>query len=577
MSSKSTIISRVRANISEATSSIYFLFPFFITLNLFTYTDRGIIPGASREFSTFAANANDSIAFIQRNPDAGIGILQAGFILGYSIAIIICGHLVHFIPWKRLTLTGFGLWILAVFGSALAHAMESYTMLFVARMLTGVSEASFQVIAPPMIQDRGGERSGLWLSLFLSAMPLGMSLGYVLGSQVANNHNLLWPWAFYIEGFIAIPVFLLGFLITDDKNGGVFAPTTSTTIATDSTDTQNQSGEGTENRNIRIQEDTSFIQEIKVCLSSKTLVAIIAAQSICIAIFAVLTTFGGAFLLALGLFESETQGASLFSITAALAGLVGTPMGGLVVDKILSKHKQNDLHDANNDTSNGGNESDEEKDKQIQNLRQLTSLLPVTTGIVATGIVVCYPTLLFNHPGPFLAFLFCGFIFLFAAQSGITMSIMLSVRGSHRSNALAFSTLMAHAFGDVPSPIIFGYIKDKLAPNCVVDSEGEFLDIDLCKSEHFGVRSTIGLAYAWITLSIVFFILARRMAKKELFMLEMGSDYYLHELEQKKEVELMEKREILENSLFPVKKPDNDDNDFDGLKDIKLEKEYEII
>jgi len=416
-----------------------------------------------------------------------------------------------------------------------------------------VSEASFQVIAPPMIQDRGGKRSGLWLSLFLSAMPLGMSMGYVLGSQVANNHNLGWPWAFYIEGFIAIPVFFLGFLITDDKNGGIFAPT-----STIQKKENNQDGENDGNTNAGTHGGTSFMQEIKVCLSSKTLISIIAAQSICIAIFSVLTTFGGAFLLALGLFESETQGASLFSITAALAGFLGTPMGGIVVDKVLSKHKENEV--LNNDESINENDEEMDKLKQIHNLRQLSSLLPVTTWIVVAGIVVCYPTLFFDHPAPFLAFLFCGFVFLFAAQSGITMSIMLSVPGSHRSNALAFATLMAHAFGDVPSPIVFGYIKDKLAPHCVIDSEGDFLDFEKCQSEHFGVRSTIALAYAWITLSIIFFTLARRLAMKELQMLEMGTaDYHVQLVERRK----VEKRQILQNSLFPVKKPDKDDEDVD--------------
>jgi len=76
MNVKATVLSRVPSELlSKGSSSNYLIFPFFIILNLFTYTDRGIIPGASREFSSFAANANDTPDFLGNNPDAGLGIL----------------------------------------------------------------------------------------------------------------------------------------------------------------------------------------------------------------------------------------------------------------------------------------------------------------------------------------------------------------------------------------------------------------------------------------------------------------------------------------------------------------------
>lgn len=583
-SSKATTTATIRSRLESScsclprgTDSNYLLFPLFILLNFFTYTDRGIIPGASREFSSFSANASDTTLFIIRNPDAGLGILQAGFILGYSVAITICGHLVHSVPWKKMTMLGFAVWICAVFLSALSYSFDSYFVLFVARVLTGVSEASFQVIAPPMFQDRGGERAGFWLSLFLSAMPLGMAAGFVLGSQVANS-ALGWHWAFWLEGLIALPVLFVGIcFVKDEKNGGVFAPHDPTPVNV------------VEEDGTPATTKLSFWDEIKVCVQSKSLVAIIAAQSICIAIFAVLSTFGGAFLLALGIFESETKGATSFATAAAIGGALGTPMGGLVVDRVLAKYKHNNPLDEGDDEETEiteGLRMNKVTKSRIHSLQQLTSLLPVITAIVGAGIVLCYPTLFFNSAGPFIGFFFCGWIFLFMAQSGITMSVMLSVPQSHRSNAIAFTTLMAHACGDVPSPIIFGILKDRLAPACVITAAGGFLDDVQCKQEHFGVRATLGIAYAWITLSLLFFEIARRLAFRELHTLDPEGTMTNNSQEQgstirggervsdKKEIEMTEMEtndeatdvNVPPASLFPVRK-----NDMEGIEEFTTE------
>lgn len=543
------ILDRVESFFVGASSSNHVIFPFFIMLNLFTYLDRGIIPGASREFTAFAANAVDSPDFIQQNTDAGLGILQAGFILGYSVAIVICGHLVHTIPWKNMTLSGFSLWIIAVFLSALSFYFNSFFLLFTARIITGVSEASFAVIAPPMFQDRGGKRAGLWLSLYLSAMPLGVALGYITGSQVANASGLGWQWAFLLVGLLAFPVLGVGFLIQDGKNGGVFAPF--------------EQGEQTENMNGETTSKLTMWQETKVCLESKSLLAIIAAQSICIAIVAVLSTFGGAFLLALGVFKSETKGASLFALTAAIGGILGTPVGGLIVDKVLDPYKEKyEVNDAEADAIDS-------TESRIDSLRQLTTLLPVTTGVVGIGIFLCYPTLFFARATPFLGFLFVGWFFLFASQAGITMSVMLSVPPSHRSNAIAFTTLMAHMFGDVPSPIIFGFLKDRMAPACIVTAEGNFADPERCVFEGFGVRLTIGMAYLYITLSLLFFEWARRLAMKELKRLEIinnGSG----RITTLKELEMRGKKKDA-NDLFPVKNPEMNEGNTEDFEVIDME------
>lgn len=486
-------------------------------LNLLLYSDRGIIPGASREFSVFATNASDSPNFIQSSPDAGLGLLQASFIGGYSVAIAICGHLVHVVKWKKMTGVGFLIWICAVFMSGLSYFADSFTMLLIGRILSGVAEASFHVVAPPMFQDRGGKNAALWLSIYLTAIPLGTAFGYVFGSEVANNPNLGWYWAFLIEGCIAIPIFLFQLIvIKDNKNGGIFSPYDKTVITPEYDDDDEVADNGdaktdiADYTNSKKQVDPiynnssttishpSFMDEIRICLSSRILITIVIAQSVCIAVVSVMSTFGGAFLLALQLFKEETEGARYFGITAACAGAIGTPLGGVVMDRVLSRHRRRKRRD------------------NLTNMEQLTSVLPFITLFVTIGITLCYPTLFFKTATPFLSFLFMGWTVLFMSQAGVTFCIMLSVDETHRSNAIAFSTLMSHVLGDVPAPILFGFLKDKLAPACVINASGNFVDDYRCSKQHLGIRGTIAVAYAWITLSIIFFEWSRRMAKAEL-------------------------------------------------------------
>lgn len=56
------------------------------------------------------------------------------------------------------------------------------------RLLSGVGEASFVTVVPPLITETAppGER-GIWLALFYTAQPFGAGLGYVFGSAIATS------------------------------------------------------------------------------------------------------------------------------------------------------------------------------------------------------------------------------------------------------------------------------------------------------------------------------------------------------------------------------------------------------
>lgn len=65
---------------------------------------------------------------------------------------------------------------------------------------------------------------------------------------------------------------------------------------------------------------------------------------------------------------------------------------------------------------------------------------------------------------------------------------MLCVPAGNRSFAVGLLTFGIHAMGDVPSPVIVGYLKDSLAPACNIDGNGEFEDLDACRKDSGGIQ-----------------------------------------------------------------------------------------
>eukprot|EP00986_Skeletonema_menzelii_P001681 scaffold460_cov81-Skeletonema_menzelii.AAC.21 len=518
--------------------------------------DRAIIPGASQEFLGFLGGAFDAPRVVKDNPDAGLGILQAAFMIGYTIAIILSGHYVHKIKWKPLVFSGLCIWWLGVLGSGNAKQYNSFYVLLFSRMATGCSEAAFQVVAPPLIQDRAGARAGFWLSVFLMGLPLGLSVGYIYGSHMATSVLWGWDWAYYWMCIGSFPLLIVFAFVRDRTNGGILsgeeekeehqeeeeedeATTTTDDAVTSSTATlepllppprtsspnitinnnnnsaQNASSKHHDNSIGDKKDKFTILSEVKTCLNSKILVSLSLGQAAIFGVVTALGTFGGAFILALQLFNDEKVAATWFGITAALAGVIGTPLGGSLVDKILARYGAGDTDNNDGSGGGGGGVRGEGVDDSLRH-PIIASILPRMNALVAVGMVFIFPTLAMKDAAFFLCFLFVGWTLLFATQTGISICAMLSVRKAHRPNALAFISIAGHLLGDVPLPIVLGLIKDHLAPGCKVGEDGSFSNPDECSSQEKGVRATLAIAYVWVLWSLVFFEVARRLSRIEI-------------------------------------------------------------
>lgn len=103
----------------------------------------------------------------------------------------------------------------------------------------------------------------------------------------------------------------------------------------------------------------------------------------------------------------------------------------------------------------------------------------------------------------------CGMLFL--CNPAINMAGMLAVPEENRPIGVALMSVASHALGDVPSPIIAGWMKDMLAPGCISsddENEANAAASDSCRADASGLRLCILILSLWLIWMIVFFALA---------------------------------------------------------------------
>ena len=97
----------------------------------------------------------------------------------------------------------------------------------------------------------------------------------------------------------------------------------------------------------------------------------------------------------------------------------------------------------------------------------------------------------------------------------MNVSIFEGVPREHRAFGIAVATLLMHAFGDVPSPVVVGLLKDRWAPACAPDAHsrlGEACGVGSKQRGHLRAI-TFGLCLYFLT-SLVFFGVARWRAAR---------------------------------------------------------------
>jgi MFS transporter, Spinster family, sphingosine-1-phosphate transporter len=176
----------------------------------------------------------------------------------------------------------------------------------------------------------------------------------------------------------------------------------------------------------------------------------------------------------------------------SLAGILGFPLGGMTLDYLssISKSQRGHTH---------------------AELIRATMMMMVTSFFGLWLFVAAY---WIHSKALFVLIFFFGCLFLFICNSAITIAILLSVPIEHRAIAIAFCSILIHLFGDVPSPLIVGFLKDDLAPGCTGDDD-EVSTSEGCRDDEGGLRMTMLLVSLWFSWCILFFSLAYIHAKRD--------------------------------------------------------------
>ena len=399
-----------------------------LLINLFNYVDRQVLSavigpikktffGQNGEVSGAGGSAlNALIHWFQsqlgfKPEDALLGLLGTAFMLTYMVGAPVFARLAERRSRWGLVALGVLLWSLASGASGLA---QTFVMLLLTRCFVGIGEAAYGPVAPAMISDMFPVKiRGKVMSWFYVAIPVGSALGYVLGGWVANSSigdwgavwtglkHESWRWAFFL---VTAPGILLGL------------------------------------RSLSMREpprgDPDCIQSTKPApVKWKDYWVMVRTPSyvLCTLGQTAMTFAIGGIAFWMPYYLETRPGAPanstiIFGAITAAAGLSATLLGGIAGDKLRDRFSGSYFL------------------------------------VSGAAMVVGFPVFLAALRAPFpwaiwvMVFLACFCLFF---NTGPTNTILANVtHPSMRAAAFALNIFVIHAFGDVISPVVIGFLND---------------------------------------------------------------------------------------------------------------------
>ena len=85
---------------------------------------------------------------------------------------------------------------------------------------------------------------------------------------------------------------------------------------------------------IKAAKNITMADELIACISSLPFLSVVFSYAAYTAVLISISTFGSAFVMALGFFDTETSAALVFGGIISVAGILGTPIGGYIIKNI---------------------------------------------------------------------------------------------------------------------------------------------------------------------------------------------------------------------------------------------------
>jgi MFS family permease len=389
--------SKTSGSFPGATTAVTLL----LGINLLNYVDRYILaavePDVQREF-------------FPGNPHAmgKTGLLPMAFLVTYMLAAPPLGWLADRV--SRWLLVGLSVlvWSLATGASGLA---ASFMGLLVARMFVGIGEAGYGPAAPTLISDYYPERRrGQMLAWFFVAIPVGSALGYILGSVIKQWAG--WRPAFYLAMVPGLALGVIALLRTDPPRGAADGAIPPDETHTDKAHTNAPPTAG---------------------LADYLALARIPSYVLNNAAMTAMTFAIGGISFWMPKYLEDIRGlgpkaGTLLGPTVALGGLLATPTGGWLGDRLRDR---------------------------IRGSYFLVS---------GTGMLIGAPLVLLLTRTPFpLAWgvLLLAIFFLFLNTGPANTALANVTHPSVRASAFALNILIIHLFGDACAPPILGWVADR--------------------------------------------------------------------------------------------------------------------
>ncbi|HEY2322401.1 MAG TPA: MFS transporter [Thermoanaerobaculia bacterium] len=368
-------------------------------INLFNYLDRWVLSAV--------------LEAIKRDlhfTDAQLGSLATGFIIVYMLTSPVFGTLGDRQRRPPLIALGVAIWSIATTAAGFARGFVS---LFTARATVGIGEAAYGTIAPALLSDHFPiEKRGRVFAVFFAAIPIGSAAGYMVGGLVDKHFG--WRAAFWVAGAPGLLLALLVMFVREVPRG-----------------LHDQSGEGRAEsgggNSSALRSPTSPLQSYLHLLKNRQYLLTCIGYAMWTFALGGLGVWTPAFLQRVrGM--SQQDATVTFGSIVLVTGFVGTFAGGWLGDYFLKYTKESYLW-----------------------LCGITALLAAPLTLIA-----------FNHPNKsvWLPAMVAAEVLVFASTGPVNSAIVNLVAPGERATALALSILIMHLLGDVPSPLLIGYLSD---------------------------------------------------------------------------------------------------------------------
>lgn len=336
---------------------------------------------------------------------AETGMLMSAFMIGYMLTSPIFGWLGD--RNHRPRLMGFGVvaWSLA---TAASGAVMSFIPLLGSRVAVGIGEASYATISPAYIRDRLKDPRlvNRAMGLFYAAIPIGAAIGYMWGGWIADKYD--WRTAFYLG---ALPGFILGAIVWFMKEPE---------RAMDPT-------------HIKPRNELESFKKLMSIREYRLSVFAYIAYTFGLGGFAAWAPQYGVDVLHVSLSESSFKIGAVTSV----AGIVGTLIGGKWGDVFVTGARKDGLIAA-----------------------QGCNKFCAFAALIATPFA--FWAIHIESMNGFMLTMLCVQIALFAATAPITTGVLAAVPAQVAASAFAIQIFFIHAFGDLISPPIVGWLTDRM-------------------------------------------------------------------------------------------------------------------